>query len=379
MNVSTEETYIAGTYNRYHIKVSHAKGIYVWDKDGKSYIDTFMGIGVLLFGHNHEKIIYAMKRKMEKYVHLSNFFLDEDALFVAQRLVEETGRYGKVFFTNSGAESTECALKVVRKVKKTGKILSFVRNFHGRTLSALSVTGFENIRSQFVNDENVVFLPYDYETVKRFLEEEKHIAAVFLEVVHGSGGLDVIPQEIVQLVSDYKKEHSYLIITDEVQSGLGRTGKFYAYQHFSIQPDIVTVAKGIGGGLPLGACIMLEEYADVFKTGEHGSTFAPNPLALAAGRAVLEMIDEHLLNHVVKTGKYFEERFSNLGSVLGMGLMRGLKPKLSVDSKWIERFINQGLLVNILANGVVRFLLPLNITREQIDEVYKRFCEVVEC
>ncbi|PHJ12296.1 aminotransferase class III, partial [Fervidobacterium sp. SC_NGM5_O18] len=142
---------------------------------------------------------------------------------------------------------------------------------------------------------------------------------------------------------------------------------------------IVTVAKGIGGGLPLGACIMLEEYADVFKTGEHGSTFAPNPLALAAGKAVLEMIDEHLLNHVVKTGKYFEERFSNLGNVLGMGLMRGLKPKLSVDSKWIERFINQGLLVNILANGVVRFLLPLNITREQIDEVYKRFCEVVEC
>jgi len=137
----------------------------------------------------------------------------------------------------------------------------------------LSVTGFENIRSQFINDENVVFLPYDYETVKRFLEDEEHIAAVFLEVVHGSGGLDVIPQEIVELISEYKKEHGYLIVADEVQSGLGRTGKFYAYQHFSIQPDIVTVAKGIGGGLPLGACIMLEEYADVFKTGEHGSTF----------------------------------------------------------------------------------------------------------
>jgi len=372
------ETYVAGTYNRYPIKISHAKGIYVWDKDGKPYLDTFMGIGVLLFGHNHEKIIDAMKRKMEKYVHLSNFFLDDDALFVAQRLVQETGKYGRVFFTNSGAESTECALKVVRKVKKTGKILSFVRNFHGRTLSALSVTGFENIRSQFINDENVVFLPYDYETVKRFLEDEEHIAAVFLEVVHGSGGLDVIPQEIVELISEYKKEHGYLIVADEVQSGLGRTGKFYAYQHFSIQPDIVTVAKGIGGGLPLGACIMLEEYADVFKTGEHGSTFAPNPVALAAGRAILEMIDEHLLNHVVEMGKYFEERFSKLGDVLGMGLMRGLKPKLAVDSKWIERFINQGLLVNILGNGVVRFLLPLNITREQIDEVYKRFCEVIE-
>lgn len=364
-------TYIANTYKRYPISISHAKGIYVWDTAGNLYIDTFMGIGVLLFGHNHDKVIEAMKNKIERYVHLSNFFLDEDACFIAERLVKEVGVNGKVFFTNSGAESTECALKVVRKVRKNGKIVSFVKNFHGRTLQALSVTGFDNIRTQFVNSEDVVFLPYDIKVVREFFENEKSISAVFIETVHGSGGLNVIPEEIVDIINEYKNKFGYIVVADEVQSGLGRTGKFYAYKHFNINPDIVTVAKGIGGGLPLGACIMLGDYSNVFEVGEHGSTFAPNPVALAAGKAVLEMIDDEKLENVNKMGKLFSEKFSEFGEVYGLGLMKGVKMKSEVPK--IEEFLHNGLLVNIMSNGVIRFLLPLNITEEEIEEIHTRF------
>lgn len=371
-------TYIASTYNRYPIQVSHAKGLKVWDKQGEEYIDTFMGIGVLLFGHNHDRVVSAMKEKLERYTHLSNFFLDEDAEIVAERLVKETGREGKIFFTNSGAESTECALKVVRKFKKKGKIVSFVRNFHGRTLKALSVTGFDNIRKQFIDDPDVVFLPYNVETVRDFFEREKEIAAVFIEVVHGSGGLDVIPYEIVEIIKEYKQLRNYIIVADEVQSGLGRTGRFYAYQHFDIKPDIVTVAKGIGGGLPLGACVMLDEHANAFETGEHGSTFAPNPVALAGGRAILEMIDDKLLNYVADMGKEFEQVFSDLPKVeniRGLGLMRGVV--LKSNNIEVSDFIREGLLVNILSSGVVRFLLPLNITFDELNEIRERFENVL--
>jgi len=369
--------FIAGTYNRFPIEISHAKGIYVWDKNGNRYIDTFMGIGVMLFGHNHERIVNAMKAKIDRYVHLSNFFLDEDALYVAQRLVKETGRYGKVFFTNSGAESTECALKVISKFKRRGKIVSFVRNFHGRTMKALSITGFDNIRTQFIEDENVVFLPYDVDSVKDFFENEKNISAVFVESVHGSGGLNVIPDAIVEIINKYKREIGFIVVADEVQSGLGRTGRFYAYQHFDIQPDIVTVAKGIGGGLPLGVCIMLDEYADAFNVGEHGSTFAPNPVALAAGRALLDMIDGDLLKHVSEKGELFKNLFSHFGSVNGLGLMRGVKVEKAETLPKINIFIENGLLVNILSNGVVRFLPPLNIKNEEIEEIYQRFSEAL--
>jgi len=375
---NSSENFIADTYNRLPIEVSHARGIYVWDKKGNRYIDTFMGIGVILFGHGHERVISAMKEKIDKYVHLSNFFLDEDALYVAERLVKETGRYGKVFFTNSGAESTECAMKVISKIKKHGKIVSFVKNFHGRTLKALSITGFDNIRTQFIDDSNVVFLPYDFKTVKHFIENEKDIAAVFVEVVHGSGGLNVIPREIANLIMEYKNQQGYVLVADEVQSGLGRTGKFYAYQHFDLEPDIITLAKGIGGGLPLGACIMLDEYADTFITGEHGSTFAPNPVALAAGRAVLEMIDENLLKQVSEMGEFFREKFSQIGFVNGLGLMRGVKLENLERVLKVEDFVKHGLLVNILSSGIVRFLLPLNILKEEIEEIYQRFEDALE-
>ncbi|MFN3328723.1 MAG: aspartate aminotransferase family protein, partial [Fervidobacterium pennivorans] len=341
-------------------------------------IDTFMGIGVLLFGHNHDYIIKKIKEKVDRYVHISNFFLDEDAEFVAKRLVQETAKSGKVFFTNSGAESTECALKVIKKFKKRGKIVSFLRNFHGRTLKALSITGFDNIRTQFVEDENVVFLSYKPEEVEKFFKNND-ISAVFIETVHGSGGLDVIPKEIVEIINIYKPFKEFILVADEVQSGLGRTGKFYAYQHFDISPDIVTIAKGIGGGLPLGACILLSDYSDAFSPGEHGTTFAPNPVALAGGRAVLEMIDSTLLEHVNTMGRFFDQIFRKINvvsEIRGLGLMKGI----AVDEQLrisVEDFFENGLLVNILSNGVIRFLLPLNINESEIEIIVQLFEKTV--
>lgn len=382
-----QTSYLAQTYNRYSIQIDRAKGIKVWDKKGNEYIDTFMGIGVLLFGHNHDNIVNAMKEKMERYVHISNFFLDEDAEFVAKRLVEETKKNGKVFFTNSGTESTECALKVIKKFKKKGKIVSFLRNFHGRTLNALSVTGFDNIRKQFIQDPDVIFLPYDPEKVEEVFKTHE-ISAVFIETIHGSGGLDVIPKEIIETIKFYKSKKEFILVADEIQSGLGRTGKFYAYQYFDITPDIISVAKGIGGGLPLGACILLGNYSDAFEIGEHGTTFAPNPIALAGGKAVLEMIDSKLLKYVWEMGELFENKFRNINNVneiRGLGLMRGVvlnsNAKVSIDD-----FLERGLLVNILSNGtsdasstssVIRFLLPMNIKESEIEEIAKIFDSVI--
>lgn len=372
-------SYVADTYSRFPIHVAKASGMNIWDSDGREYIDTFMGIGVLLFGHNYPVVVQAMKEKMDRYVHLSNFFVDDDAEIVAERLVKETGRNGKVFFTNSGAESSECALKVVRKVKKSGKIISFVKNFHGRTMKSLSITGFEDLRRQFVDEKDVVFLPYDANVVEEFFENESDIAAVFVEVLHGSGGLDLIPTQIVELINHYKPIRNFMLIADEVQSGLGRTGKFYAYQHFALKPDLITVAKGVGGGLPLGGCIMLDDFSNVFVSGDHGSTFAPNPVALAGGRAVLSLINDELLEHVRKMGEIFESKFGALGEVRGLGLMRGVKLADGVTKELTkERFLDQGLLVNIISNGVIRFLLPLNVTPEDIDTIFRRFTTACE-
>ncbi|ODN30427.1 aspartate aminotransferase family protein [Fervidobacterium thailandense] len=372
-------SYLADTYVRFPIKVRNALGIKIWDIDGNEYIDTFMGIGVLLFGHNHPGVVQAMKEKIERYVHLSNFFLDEDAEHVARRLISETGKNGKVFFTNSGTESTECALKVIakfrKKYKQKGKILSFVRNFHGRTSGALRVTGFEKIRTPFLEeDTEVVFLPYDVSEVEEFLKS-KLVDAVFLEVVHGSGGLDAIPVEIVEVIKFYQKERGFILVADEVQSGLGRTGKFYAYQHYDLDPDIVTVAKGIGGGLPLGACLMLGQLADVFETGEHGSTFAPNPVALAAGRVILQMITPELLEHVTRMGEVFQKTFSKFGTVRGLGLMRGVELEKPVTK---DEFLSEGLLVNIVGERILRFLLPLNVSEDEISEIAQRLGRVLQ-
>lgn len=371
--------YLSKVYNPFPVEVQEALGVYIFTKSGERYFDTFSGIGVLAFGHSDPDIKNAIIEKVKRHAHISNFFIDENAPKVAQKLVEKTKRNkGKVFFANSGAEANEAAIKAVKKLKK-GLLVSFVKNFHGRTIGALSITGFPRLREPFVPLlGDVVFLPHnDVNTFKNFMEnEQREIAAVFVECIHGSGGVNVIDAELVELINEYKNKKNYLIVADEVQAGLGRTGEFFAFQNFSLKPDIVTVAKSLGGGLPLGAAIFLDEVSDVFSPGDHGSTFAPNPVALAAASVVLDKIDESLLKEVREKGNYIKKKLQELNKkiveIRGLGLMIGVK--VNVDGQKLrQKAFENGLLLNVLSENVVRFLPPLNISYSEIEEMMELF------
>lgn len=371
--------YICSVYSPFPIQIERAEGVYIYAKDGRRYFDSFSGIGVLAFGHSDEDIKKAMIEKMKRYMHISNFFLDEDAEIVAKGLIQRTNRNGKVFFTNSGAEANEAALKAVKKLKK-GLIVSFEKNFHGRTVATLSLTGFDALRRPFEPLlENVVFLPYnDIQAFEKFVEENgEEIAAVFVECVHGSGGLNVLSSDLANLIMEAKRSFEFILVADEVQAGLGRTGRFFSYQHFNLQPDIVTVAKALGGGLPLGAALFLDDLADVFGPSEHGSTFAPNPVALAGAKIVLNKLTDDFIKLVAIKGEFFRQKLLTIDSeyitrVKGLGLMLGAEVKVNADLLKRTAF-ELGLLLNIVSNNVVRFLPSLNISFEQLEELFELF------
>jgi acetylornithine/N-succinyldiaminopimelate aminotransferase len=371
-------SHICSVYDPFPIQIERAKGLYIYSKDGRRYLDSFSGIGVIAFGHGDEDIKRAMIEKMQRYMHISNFFLDEDTEIVAAKLIEKTHRGGKVFFANSGAEANEAALKAIKKLRK-GLIVSFEKNFHGRTVATLSLTGFGNLKKPFEPLlPNVVFLPYnDVQAFEEFVRKNgKEIAAVFLECVHGSGGLNVLSHELSRLIMEAKRSFGFLLVADEVQAGLGRTGKFFSYQHFELQPDIITVAKALGGGLPLGATLFLDDIADVFSHSEHGSTFAPNPVALAGARVVLDKLTEEFIELVAKKGEFLRSRLLRMEprpiDVRGLGLMIGVE--VDMDAKLLKQAaLENGLLLNIVSNNVVRFLPALNISFEQIEEMVDLF------
>ncbi len=355
-------------YTPYEFKVEKARGIEIFTDKGV-FLDTYSGIGVLALGHSNPEVLTAMKKKLERYTHLSNYFLDEDAEEVAARLVGLSGQVGEVFFTNSGTEATEAALKAIKKLRK-GKIVSFVGNFHGRTIGALSLTYGKAIREPFepLLTERV-FLKPDPEKFTSFARENQ-IAGVFIECIQGNSGVLPLSEELLETISQYQREQGFILVADEIQSGLGRTGKAFAYQHFGLKPDIITVGKALGGGLPLGAALF--SGFSPFKFGEHGSTFAPNPVALAAGKIVLSKLDEDFLMQVQEKGKYFREKLAELPwvqSVNGYGLMIGVTTENA--SKVKAEAYNRGVLLNI-AGGRIRFLPALNITIDEIDEIISR-------
>ncbi len=368
---------LVGVYKPFDLQIDHAKGIHIYTKDGRRFIDTFSGIGVLAFGHADREIQSAMINKLQRYTHISNFFEDEDAQTVAQKLLNIVKRSGKVFFSNSGTEANEAAIKAVKKIRK-GAIISFEGNFHGRTLGSLSVTGFSNLRDQFLPLlPDVVFLPFnDHDAFREFVQANQ-TAAVYVESLLGSGGLRSITQKMARTIMEMKERYGFYLITDEVQSGLGRTGRFFCYEHFSLRPDIVTVAKSLGGGLPLGATIFLDDLSNVFAYSEHGSTFAPNPVALAAAKVVLEKLNDQLLSEVRQKGEYLKNELKSINNglireVRGLGLMIGVE--VNVDPQRLKEIsLKNGLLLNIVTKNVVRFLPPLNITYEEIEMIVELF------
>lgn len=373
-------------YNHFRIEIDHAEDIYIVATDGKRYIDAFSGIGVLSFGHSYGDLIRCMKKKMEKYTHLSNFFLDSDAEYVAERLVRFTGRRGKVFFSNSGSEAVEGVIKTIRKISVPSKnqIVFFSGAYHGKTTGALSVIGFEGLRDPFKPLlPDTVELPFnDVEAFDAYMKEAGgRTIAVFLEPVLGAGGVVPASGEFADAVMKAKRRYEFALFCDEIQTGLGRAGTIYCHQRYSLEPDLIAVAKSLGGGLPLGAIVFCGDYADILKHGDHGSTFAPNPVALAGARFVLDHIPD-MLRSISEKSDYFFRRLRAMKTgvmrdVRGVGLMIGVELNGKYPSLR-DKGVEKGLLLNILGDGTIRLLPPLNISYEKIDEMVDRL-ELVLC
>ena len=366
-------------YNNYDFTIERAEGVYIYDTDGNKYFDTFAGIGVLALGHSYPEVVKAISSKLERYAHTSNYFLDEDTEKVAELI---TNQGEKAFFVNSGTEATELALKIIKKKINTGKILFFSKSFHGRSLGALSVNGFPGIRDQFkpLLPGTVEAEFNDVESLKEAAASNQDIKAVFFEPLLGSGGVQPASEEFIRELKSQIAANDWILACDEVQAGLYRTAKRYSFEHFDLTPDLITVAKALGGGLPLGAVIMAGEMTEVLEPGDHGSTFAPNPLALRGAKVVLEKL-ETMQTEIAEKGAYFLNKLKELESdqiaeIRGIGLMLGIELKSEIPNLR-DKAQAEGVLLNLVQGKVIRFLPALNISKSEIDELVAKLEKII--
>lgn len=368
-----DREYIAGTYARFPLQIVSGKGSLVYDENGKEYIDLGTGIAVNTFGVADEDWISAVTAQLGKCQHTSNLFYSEPCAMLAKTLCERTGMK-KVFFSNSGAEANETAIKTARKyaAEKKGKdtytIITLKNSFHGRTITTLAATGqdvfhedFTPLTSGFVHaDAN------DISSVKKLVSENK-VAAIMFELVQGEGGVLPLEKDFVKGLAEIAEKNDILLIADEVQTGNGRTGSLYAYMQYGIQPDIVSTAKGLGGGLPIGACLLGEKVKDVLNAGSHGSTFGGNPIASAGALNILSRIDDKLLAEVREKSAYIFDTMQDVPgvrSISGLGLMIGIETEKDAGEV-IAKCRENGVLV-IKAKNKVRLLPALNIPMETL-------------
>ena len=380
--IEEDKKYIAGTYARFPVAFKEGKGSRLYDYDGREYVDCGSGIAVNIFGVNDEEWKNAVIAQMNSIQHASNLYYTKPQADLACLLCEMTGAK-KVFFGNSGAEANECAIKAARKYGeiKYGadrkQIITLKESFHGRTLATLAATGQDAFHKYYGPfPEGFVYADPTIEGVEACMNERT--CAVMIECIQGESGVNVLDKNFVQAVEKLCRERDIIFICDEVQTGNGRTGRLYAYQAYGVSPDIVTTAKGLGGGLPIGACMLFEKCAGVFGHGDHGSTFGGNPVVCAGAYSILSRIDEKLLQSVREKGEYFREglkKIDGVKEVTGMGLMIGIhtdKPAAEVANECMKR----GLLV-LTAHSNVRLLPPLTISKDDIDFALKILNEVI--
>jgi predicted acetylornithine/succinylornithine family transaminase len=366
--------------------VKKAKNRFIWDRSGKRYLDFFAGISVCNVGHCNEAVIKAVKKQLDSFAHVSNLYYARPQIKLGEELVKRIFPVGgRVFLSNSGAEANECAIKVAKKwgflnpSKKENRyeIICFTNSFHGRTLATLSATGQEKFHEFFKPlYGGFVFAEINnIDSVKKLLNDRT--VAVMIEPIQGEGG--IIPSDKVFLkdLRTFCDENNLLLIFDEIQCGMGRTGKFYAFENYDVKPDIVTLAKSLANGLPLGATIAGEKCAEAFSYGDHGSTFGGNPVSCAAALAVLKIINSKFLNNSSKTAEYLhvklenlKEKYSIIKCIRGLGLMIGIE--LEVSGKDIVNYcMDRGLIINCIQETVLRLLPPLTITRKDVDFAVK--------
>ncbi len=388
MNLREKENqFLLHTYKRLPIEVDHADGVYVYGKDGKKYLDFFGGIAVNALGYNNSRVKAAIVNQANRYLHMSNTFYMDVQIELAETLCKLSG-YPKMFLTNSGTEAVEAAIKISRKWgKKHGKanLFALTNSFHGRTMGSLSLTDREKYRQDFDP-----FLPsVDHIAFNNLNDLKTKVdaatAAVFIEFIQGEGGINVVSSEFIEELYNLKKKYNFLVVADEIQSGIYRTGKLFAFEHFGVRPDIVTVAKPIGGGLPLGGILVDSSAEDVLGYGTHGTTFGGNPLSCAAGLATLaELTEKKFDEHVTKIGGYlkrnlieFKESHPDfVAEVRGIGLMLGVECRKECGET-VSALLTNGVIANCTSGNVIRLLPPLVVEKEHVDIFMSRLSETV--
>jgi acetylornithine aminotransferase len=371
------------TANRLPIVVEKAEGNYLYDMDGKRYLDLFTGLGVNILGHRHPALMHALKKQAEQFLHISNYFYNPSAIRLAERLVTYTLGEGNVFYSNSGAEVTESLVKLIHKWsqhqedQKSG-IVVLTNSFHGRTLGALHLTRQHSVHQDFPKlDFPIYEVPPN--KIRELVEICKRYqpAAILIEPILGSGGVISLTKEYLHAIEAICKEGNILYCIDEIQTGIGRTGRLFAYQEYDIQPDVILFAKAIGGGLPLGGLIAGKKTKDLFKPGDHGTTFAPSPLATAMAHEVLDLLmggvleqSQEMIQYLWKKLGEFQHKFPHaIDFIDGRGMMVGIHTHLSHEEvKKIQlKLLEEGILIDITARTVIRLLPPLTLTIEEIN------------
>ena len=366
----TDKEYILNTYKRFDIVLTHGKGSYVYDENGERYTDLTSGIGVNSFGLCDDLWSDAVKKQADTLTHMSNLFYTLPCIELSEKICRKTSM-SKVFFSNSGAEANECAVKAARKYSKDKgyeryNILTLKDSFHGRTVTTLSATGQDHYHKDFQPlTEGFIYAKANDINDFYVKAEMNALCAVMIEIIQGEGGVNVLKKEYVKKIRKYCDENDILLIIDEVQTGNGRTGRLYSYMHYDIQPDIFTTAKGLGGGLPIGACVFSKKTENVMGFGDHGSTFGGNPLCCAGAITIFDRLTDAFLLEVEKKGDLIKQILKdckNITNIDGMGLMIGIKTTKDTASI-VKKCIENKILV-LTAKDKIRLLPPLNIEND---------------
>lgn len=379
--ISLAESALMKTYGRYQIVLDHGDGVNLWDSENKKYLDFCAGIAVFALGYNNKEYNDALKAQIDKLIHTSNYYYSEPAALAANALKKASGM-DRVFFTNSGTEAVEGAIKLARKYyyKKHGvadsEIIAMKHSFHGRSMGSLSVTGTKHYREAFEPlIGGVKWAKFnDFESIKNLVSDKT--AAIIMETVQGEGGIYPAEKEFIKNVRQLCDEKGILLILDEIQCGMGRTGSMYAYQQYGVMPDIMTTAKALGCGVPVGAFCASEDVAESFEPGDHGTTYGGNPFVCAAAAKVFEIFEKDaVLENVKSVGAYLsekleeiKERYTFVTDHRGLGLMQGLEFSCPVKDI-VKTCIDEGVLLISAGTNVIRFIPPLIVTKEHVDDM----------
>ena len=383
-------SHVMNTYARLPVAFTHGQGVWLWDAQGKRYLDGLGGIAVNTLGHAHPKLVQTLAAQAAKLIHVSNLYQISEQEALADKLAAISGM-DQVFFCNSGCEANEAAIKIARLYAKgrnveNPAIVVMEKAFHGRTLATLSATGSRKVHAGFEPlVSGFVRVPYDdLEAVRQVAQNNRNVVAVLVEPIQGEGGIHVAHREYLRGLRELCDQYQWLLMLDEIQCGLGRTGKWVVYQHADFLPDVATLAKGLAGGVPIGACLARGAAAEAFKPGNHGSTFGGNPLACAAALATLETIEqEKLLENAVEVGKFMLARMhaaldgaKGVVEIRGMGLMLGIELDRACG-ELVQRALDAGMLINVTADKTVRLLPPLVMSQAEAQQLVDGVCALI--